>query len=170
MSDTPALPEGWRWRPGRAGPDYWQAQRLADSAITVCAYGPDYPAEEARLLDVAAPAGPRSYMPMMPAVGWPQDLLDAGFVTCPTCEHWLTLPSARVGLTIAGDTREHTIVQARRYLRAVAEAARERAQRPEPKPRRARKAQEPPQRAPRPTTAAPEPQAAVALAQLEMGL
>lgn len=166
------LPDGWRWRAGRAGPDYWQAERLADSAITACAYAPTYPAEEARMLDVAAPVRPRSHMPLMPAEGWPQDILDAGFVSHPERADWLTLPTAHPGLTIAGTDRADTMVKARLYLRAVAAAARERAARPEPKPKpkRARKAPDAPKPARRATTAPPVPVAPQAPAQLEMGL
>lgn len=136
------LPEGWRWRPGRAGPDYWQAERLADSMITACGYQPEYFVSQARMLDVSAPVRPRSHMPLMPAEGWPQDLLDAGFVQHPEREHWLTLPIAHPGLSIAGGSREDTIVKARLYLVAVADAARARMREPNKKPHpRATKAQ-----------------------------
>lgn len=153
------LPDGWRWRPGRAGPDYWQAERLADSFTTPCAYEPSYPAEQARILDVAAPVRERCAMPIVPAEGFPADVLDAGFVPCADTPHWLTLPGAHPGLTITGRDYAETTARARVYMAEVRRSALERMQRPEPKKARARqvaqvaKAQQP---APAPV-AAPEP-------------
>jgi hypothetical protein len=35
----PAIaPDGWRWREGRSGPDYWQAERISDGLISPCKY------------------------------------------------------------------------------------------------------------------------------------
>jgi len=132
--DAPTLPTGWRWRAGRAGPDEWQAERLADSQITACAYNPSYPASEAHLLDVAAPVRARCHLPPVPVDGFPADVLDAGFVPLPERPHWLTLPGVHPGLTITGADYGETTARARRYLAAVAEGATERAKQPNKKP------------------------------------
>ena len=127
------LPDGWRWRAGRAGPDYWQAERLADSMVTGCGYNASYCASTARMLDVSAPVRERCAMPVLPAVGFPQDVLDAGFVPCEGHPHWLTLPGVHPGLTITGRDYAETTTRARRYLVEVKLAALERAKKSEPK-------------------------------------
>ena len=167
--DTPELPDGWRWRPGRAGPDYWQAERLADSMVTGCGYNASYCASTARMLDVSAPVRERAAMPLLPAVGFPQDVLDAGFVPCSDHPHWLTLPGVHPGLTITGKDEAETTTRARRYLHEVKLAALERAKKPEPKKSRprAKQVKQVAKAAPKP---APAPLAAQELAQMGFDL
>lgn len=52
----PSLPDGWRWRPGRDSPNYWQAERVADGMLTACGYSPEALAAEARAWDERKPA------------------------------------------------------------------------------------------------------------------
>jgi hypothetical protein len=65
----PALPAGWRWRPGREGPSYWQAERVADGMTTACGYSAEALAAEARAWDerkpVALVAAPVDLLPLM---------------------------------------------------------------------------------------------------------